>query len=656
MLSRRDFLYLGLAATAGLVRGADAGANVHEQILALAAKLQEQRRARFAAVNSKADLLALQKSLRQKFLDLIDGLPERGSAPPVKKVGQIDGDDYVIEKLVFESFPAYLVPALLYRPKKIDGKVPGILSPCGHAHVGKAAGSYQIAHINLVKRGNIILTFDPVGQGERSQFWDAEKEKSRFNLGCGEHCVLGNPMYLLGTSLARYRIHDGLSGVDYLTSLPDVDAKRIGCLGSSGGGTLTAYIAALDPRVHTAVISCYLTTLPRRMGNRIQRDPESDPEQDIFDFVSGGIDHAGLLALRAPLPTQVNAAIFDFFPIEGARESYEEAKKLYKVADAASAVHLAEAQEKHGLTLPQRQSAYAWFDQWLHRRQGNDVRDREIAVEARPTKDLLVCSDGQVNVTFKSRHLFLLAVEQFKKRKPTPRVPLKDLLRLDPEQADFHLQTVAAPAAGRPLVVAINGIDAPAWNDNKTLATALKDSGTSFVIVDPRGVGKLRPDLSVKGREYGDPLVGVEENIAYNAFLIGRSLVGMRVADVLAAVKKLRAEKPGRIVLLGRRDAALVACLAAAVDSAIDAVAVEEMMLSFWPLFDQAGQAINASYLLPGMLRDFGDMGEVLTALTPRKALVAAPANKGDAVPKHVHVIDKRFSDDPKLLIDWLGK
>src|SRR5207253_3025632 len=190
-----------------------------------------------------------------------------------------EADDYLVEKLTYESFPGYFVSALLYRPKTISSPLPGVLSPCGHSTNGKAAGPYQILHINQAKRGYTVLTYDPVGQGERSQFWDAAQGKSRYNLTCGEHAVLGNPLYLLGTSLARYRIWDGMRGLDYLASRPEVDAKRLGCAGNSGGGTLTAYITALDPRVRAAVISCYITTLPRRMGNRIETDPDADPEQ-----------------------------------------------------------------------------------------------------------------------------------------------------------------------------------------------------------------------------------------------------------------------------------------------------------------------------------------------------------------------------------------
>lgn len=653
-INRREFIYLGLAAGAGLAYGADAKqrVNVHEQLLALAAQQEQQRRDRFAAVRSPADLEKLQKALREEFLKLLDGLPARQGVPPARKIEQIDGDDYVVEKLVLESFPAYFVPALLYRPKKVEGKLPGIISPCGHSHTGKAANSYQILHVNLAKRGYVVLTFDPVGQGERSQYWDEDKAKSRFNLGCGEHCVLGNPLYLLGTSLARYRIHDGLRALDYLEARPEVDGKRLGCVGASGGGTLTSYIAALDPRVQVAVPSCYITTLPRRMGNRIQRDPESDPEQDIYGFVGGGIDHAGLLALRAPRPTQVNAAKLDFFPIEGARESFVEVKKLYEAANAADALTIAEADERHGLSLPLRQAAYAWFDRWLAGRKDGDIRDKEIPFTPRPTKDLEV---GQVSVAFKSRHLLPIAVEEFRKRKETPRVPLTDLLKLDPALADFELTEVAPlEKNSQTLVLCVNGIDAPDYREEKELLAALQKSKAAVSVLDPRGVGKLRPPLEVKGRTYGDPLVGVEENIAYNAFLVGKSLLGMRVTDVLAAVGNLK-DKAGKIVLLGRRDAALVASLAAAVEPAIKAVAVEEMLLSYWPLLETKGDLVNASYLLPAMLRDYGDIPEVLAAIGPRSVLAAAPIWKPERLPKSVQVVDQSFAKEPKLLTDWLA-
>src|SRR5207244_2578949 len=107
---------------------------------------------------------------------------------------------------------------------------------------------------------------------------------------------------------------------------------------------------------------------------------------------------------------------------------------------------------------------------------------------------------------------------------------------------------------------------------------------------------------SVKGRDYADPLVGVEENLAYNAFLVGKSLLGMRVTDVQTAVRKLAAQtRRSRIVLCGRRDAALVACLTASLESSVTHVAMEQMPLTYLWYFDPVGRPINVASILPSM-------------------------------------------------------
>jgi dienelactone hydrolase len=631
--------------------------DLHQQLLEVARRQEAARRATFAGVKSKADLDALQKSLREKFLRLIDGLPAAGAVPRAKLTGIIEADDYVIEKLVIETIPDYWMSALLYRPRKLVGRHPGVISPCGHSPVGKAAATYQTLHINLVKRGYIVLTYDPVGQAERSQFWDATKSKSRFNLVCGEHAVLGNPLYLLGTNLARYRIWDGIRAIDYLASLPEVDPERIGCVGNSGGGTLTAYIAALDPRVKTAAICCYITTLPRRMDNRIEADPDADPEQDIFGFVSEGIDHAGLVALRAPRPTLLGTARFDFFPIEGARESFAEAKKLYETVGAGDRIGRLEAAEKHGLSLPLRKGVYAFFDRWLAGRKVEGEVE-EIAVKVRPANELLACKDGQVNLTYQSRHLLTLALDEFDRKKKPPRRPLADLLRLDSEGVDFRTHQISAgDKNNKTLIVCINGNETRPWQDEKGFLQAIEKRGYAVAVIDPRGVGTLRPNLRVKGHDYADPLVGVEENLAYNAFLVGKSLLGMRVSDVRAAVRKLTEQSKGtRVVLCGRRDAALVACMTAAVESGVARVAVEEMPLTMRLYFDPIGRPVNAASILPAMLRDFGDIEDVVAAIAPRQVLVAAGQGKTSRPQVALALRDKPFTSNPELLLTWLGE
>ncbi len=656
--TRREFLATGLVAPfAGAYADTKqpSSVDIHRQILEAAASHERERRKQFATVKSPADLDALQKGLLQKFLDLLDGLPAASGPPPVKIIGRIEADDYTVDKLVYQSFPGYFVSALLYLPKKRDGLIPGILSSCGHSSVGKAEGTYQILHINLAKRGYAVLTYDPVGQGERSQFWDVKQNRSRFNLSCGEHAVLGNPLYLLGTSLAKYRIWDGMRGIDYLVSRPEINSKRIGCIGNSGGGTLTAYISALDPRVLVAVPSCYITTLPRRMGNRIQKDPDSDPEQDIFCFVSAGIDHAGLLALRVPRPTMLGTAIRDFFPIEGARATFDEVKHLYEVAGARERLSRTEADAKHGLSLPLREAAYAWFDRWLGERK-DQPHERETKVTPRTPKEVQACTDGQVNITFHSRPLLPLALGEFRKQKKAPRGTLESLLGVDDNLADFHVVKSEAAKSDKPHVICVNGVESASWESESEFVTAIGKSGMGLTIIDPRGVGTLRPDgLEVKGHSYADPLCGVEENLAYNAFLIGKSLLGMRVADVRKAVRRIRDEtKAKRVILCGRRDAAIVVCLAAAVEPAIHAVAAEEMLLSYLPLFDAKGRPINAASVLPRMLRDFGDIDAVLAAIAPRRILVAAGNGKLTRPVKNVDQIEKKLTDEPERFVRWL--
>src|SRR5262249_21486928 len=198
--------------------------------------------------------------------------------------------------------------------------------------------------------------------------------------------------------------------------------------------------------------------------------------------------------------------------------------------------------------------------------------------------------------------------------------------------------------------------EAPDWREETDFLRGLTRKGLGVSVVDPRGVGRLRPPLEVKGHAYADPLCGVEENIAYNAFLVGKTLLGMRVADVLAAVDRVAAPgKPSRVVLLGRRDAALVVCLAAAVGPKVQAAAVEEMLGSYWPLFEAEGQPINAASLLPGMLRDFGDIPDVLSLIAPRKVLAAAPRGEAGRRLANVQTTEKHFTREPGLLTDWLA-
>ena len=66
---------------------------------------------------------------------------------------------------------------------------------------------------------------------------------------------------LLGWNTAQFRIWDGVRALDYLVSRSDVDARRVGVLGLSGGGTLSAYLNALENRFCAAAPAGFLSTI-----------------------------------------------------------------------------------------------------------------------------------------------------------------------------------------------------------------------------------------------------------------------------------------------------------------------------------------------------------------------------------------------------------
>src|SRR5882724_7952683 len=380
--------------------------------LDLAWRQDEDRLRTWEAIRTESDLLKLQAEIREKFLQMIGGLPAEKTELHAKITGTIRMNGYSIEKVIFESLPGVYVTALVYAPEDHTQKHPAVLVPAGHATSGKI--HYQGLSQRLVQRGNVVIAWDPVGQGERSQFWDANTGKSRYNLVCGEHAVLGNLAYLAGASLARWEIWDGIRAVDYLLTRPDVDPERISITGTSGGGTQSAMIGALDPRIKVIIPSCYISSLPMRMANRIFVDPDSDPEQDLAGIVFHGVDHAGLLLLMYPRPVMVASAVLDFFPIEGARKSFREAQRLYDKFGKADRIEMVEGYHGHQFSDENQEQALDFLDRFNRM----PIRHGLTTPKELPDAELLCTSSGQVIVDQKdARSLLDVIREYYEERK-----------------------------------------------------------------------------------------------------------------------------------------------------------------------------------------------------------------------------------------------
>jgi cephalosporin-C deacetylase-like acetyl esterase len=361
---------------------------------ALAWDEDELRLERWSRVKNERDLLQLRGELRRSLLEMIGGLPTERTNLHAEITGTVSGTGFLIEKVIYQSLPGLYVTALVYVPENGEKLHPAILVPAGHSAEGK--NHYQALCERLALRGYLAISWDPVGQGERSQFWDAKTKRSRYNLICGEHAVMGNLAYLAGVNLARWEVWDGMRAVDYLLTRADVDGSRINITGTSGGGFQATLIGALDERIKVIIPSCYITALPMRVENRIFADPDSDPEQDLFGLISKGVDNAGMLLAMYPRAVMVAAAALDFFPVQGAHKSYEEVSSFYRRFGHGDRIEFAESYNGHEYSLKNQEAALNFLDRFNRM----PVRHGLPPVTQFSDADLRVTKSGQVSVDY----------------------------------------------------------------------------------------------------------------------------------------------------------------------------------------------------------------------------------------------------------------
>jgi dienelactone hydrolase len=612
----------------------------------------DKRRATFEAVRTEADLRSLQATIRARVLEIIGGLPSERTPLDARVTGTVPMDGYRIEKVLFQSRPGLHVTALLYVPDGPAARRPAVLVACGHSPDGKSFRNYQEISGQLARRGYVVLSWDPVGQGERSQFWDAAAGRSRYNLVCGEHAVLGNLACLAGSSLVRYMVWDGMRALDYLLTRPEVDPARVAVTGTSGGGFQSLYLGALDERISVVAPSCFVTSLPMRMANRIFEDPDSDPEQDPYGLVSAGVDHAGLLLLVYPRPFVVAAAVNDFFPIEGARKTFREVAALYARLGKGDRVSLAEGVHGHMYSPENRRAAFAVLD----RVSGLPARSDLAAIRILEPATLRVTTSGQVRVDLPGRSLAEVIREDFHARAPGAGPALADLyygegyagirswpvaeyegepapdgvaweaaggtsvdgLRVDRYRLHHsrglvvplvHVHRPGAPAARTVLDVALKGkATAADWPELRRLVEA----GDAVVSFDVRAAGETRmryrtgpagdPETAkVDDLEaYASPLSGVLANQVYNSLLTGRPYFLELIEDVEIVSRFARERLAAtRLAVRARGDAGALADAAVEVlpglervpsGTAFDWTDAVERMREKWPI----------QYLLPG--------------------------------------------------------
>jgi dipeptidyl aminopeptidase/acylaminoacyl peptidase len=550
----------------------------------------EARAAAVARIHTPAEVRARQRYIRERMTAEIGGFPDR-TPLHARVTGTLDRDGYRVEKVLFESQPGFMVSANVYVPTTAKPPFAAVIGVAGHTKSGKADATYQHAWIGMAKRGFLVAAIDPPGQGERIALMG----------GTAEHTMMGIQCLLAGTNFARYEVWDGIRTFDYLLERGDVDPKRIAVAGNSGGGTQSAYLAVFEPRLAVAAPSCYITSWEKLWATQ---GPQ-DGEQCFTGFLKDGFDFGDFLIAFAPKPVQMSTAIRDFFPIDGARATYAEVKRIFDVMDAPGRAGYFEYDDKHGWSQPRREATYRWLEKWLH---GREDAGAEAAIAVEPEKNLWCTSAGNAGgETVQS--LNRQFAEALPRGKATPAAigallgvgarrgvpPLKDgLLETEPGIAvKLHL---ANEGGGRKAAILSIGGDEPAAGD------ALVAS------VEPRG-------WAVPKRHEKAPF-----NTLMRALFVGKTLAGMQVYDVLRAFDWLRAQPgvdPRRITLRGRGNGAVLALYAAALEPRIAAVEVSGGPASYLDIVRAKTHQGIESLVVPGVLRQF-DLPDVAALLGKR--------------------------------------
>jgi len=311
---------------------------------------------RRATLKTKQDAENYILDVRSKIAQCFGPWPDKTSLN-ARVTGIIERDTYKIEKVIFDSRPGFPVTANLYVPKGRSFPLPGVIGTCGHGDPAKATPIYQSFAQGLARQGYVVLIFDPIGQGERVQLLSQDL-KPLHGIGVPEHNYTGKQMVLNGEYLSSWFTWDCIRCVDYLLSRPEVDPKHIGVTGNSGGGTQATWLCGVEPRLTMAAPSCFVVGFETNLKNELPADMEQCPP----GVISLGLDHLDFIAAMAPKPVILLSQEKDFFDVRGARKSFDELKKLYKLLGAEDNIQFFAGPEYHGFSKHNREAMYSWFN------------------------------------------------------------------------------------------------------------------------------------------------------------------------------------------------------------------------------------------------------------------------------------------------------
>jgi cephalosporin-C deacetylase-like acetyl esterase len=684
----------------------DYSRDLERYLIRLTNEARDRRKRIITAISTREQVLDRQKSVVGELWKMLGGPLDKTPLNP-HIVGTVERPGYRIEKVTFESRPRLHVTANLYVPTG-GGRRPGILGPLGHSTNGKAWPSYQKLFSNLARKGYVVLAYDPFGQGERIEYPGSRPGQTAIGGGgTSEHEYAGRRLILLGANFGLFRAWDGIRGIDYLLTRPEVDPERIGCCGQSGGATLTQFLSALDNRIHVAVVSMGNTE------NLAQADVEppgsaDDAEQNIIPALARGIDRADLLYAFAPKPLLMGITLHDaghtYSPeyVSGSLDLLDEYKRAYGILGAADRVALQATTVSHGYVYEMRRATYAWFNRWFEMKNAGDDETSQ-AVESDAT--LFVTPTGFVTTSLGGETALSLT-RQMADEIHTPstlgaeelRTRIRSVLAVDDtgnaKVTARVLATIKKPGyrAEQIEIASDREIRTPGWvltPDNAGAGTATllyvgesaawsaiaedafaerlcAKGGCRVAVIDVRGRGDCAIGYPQRGRFYFPGRIPDEAYLTWFSLMLGRPLLGGQVYDTLRALDYLRSRPDvgGGVSMVGDGSHGVIALYAAALDTRVLKVALRQAVTDYRSLATAERYTQPFGIYAYGLLREF-DLPEVARAIGPRPVLLINPVTpRGEpagpaaadryksALSTTVRTLET--SDDPvQALADW---
>lgn len=624
---------------------------MHEFLLRRIGGQERATEALRAKLRTRADAAAFIRERAAMVKQCFGPLPEKTPLHP-RVTGRVEREAYTIENVIFESRPNFLVTGNLYLPKGGASPRPAVVGVCGHSDNGKAAGSYQAFAQGLARLGYVVLLIDPTGQGERVQRLTPElKPVMRYNTH--EHNFVGNQQLLVGEVFGTWQAWDGIRALDYLLTRPEVDSRHTMVTGNSGGGTITTWMCALEPRLTGAAPSCFINTFRRMFESEQPADSEQCPPHTL----ALGLDHSDFFLPYLPRPLRLLGQERDPFDARGLEQSCAHLRQLYGLVGAADQVGLFIGPDGHGYHQKNREAMYGFF----HQLTGSAAASAEPPLTLEKDETLRCTPQGQVGA-MSSRTVMAFTNEKARAlraaRRPLAGAELRRavaaVLRLParegvpdyrilpalprrgyPKRSAGHYAVETEPGilsivyrlSDQPLVsrpprgakravlyVSHQSADAELRTEPLIRELVGSDAEAAFYACDLRGIGESQPNTTLKS--FLDPY-GSDYFYAVYGVMFDRPYPAQRTFDLLRLVDWLGSIGHEDIHVVAKGWGTIPATLAAVLDERITRVTLKHALTSYSEVAEAEDYDWPLSSFIPEVLKSF-DLPDCYRALAAR--------------------------------------